>query len=97
MKIDKNSYGTIACAWLVSGVIIYLSMTFIPIRGLACAISAIFLLYALFVTWFHRVPVRHTPNGEKIVTSGADGKVVIIQKVFEKNTLRRNVYRFQCI
>ena len=89
MKIDKNSYGTIACAWLVSGVIIYLSMTFIPIRGLACAISAIFLLYALFVTWFHRVPVRHTPNGEKIVTSGADGKVVIIQKVFEKEYLKK--------
>ena len=89
MKIDKNSYGTIACAWLVSGVIIYLSMVFIPIRGLACAISAIFLLYALFVTWFHRVPVRHTPNGEKIVTSGADGKVVIIQKVFEKEYLKK--------
>ena len=89
MKIDKNSYGTIACAWLVSGVIIYLCMTFIPIRGLAYTISAIFLLYALFVTWFHRVPVRHTPNGEKIVTSGADGKVVIIQKVFEKEYLKK--------
>lgn len=91
MKIDKNSYGTIACAWLLSTSVICLCSYCINIKAIVYAISVVFILYSLFVTWFHRVPVRHTPdeaNG-RIVTSGADGKVVIIQKVYEKEYLKR--------
>ena len=92
MTIDKNSYGTIACAWCVSAGIIFIALHFIHLTTVSYTISAIFILYAMFVTWFHRVPVRHTPEpgNDKIVTSGADGRVVIIKKVFEKEYLNRD-------
>ncbi len=92
MKIDKNSYGTIALAWLISAAIVLLCWRLIKVKAAVYAISVIFLIYSLFVTWFHRVPVRRTPepgNG-RIITSGADGRVVIVQKVFEREHLRRD-------
>ena len=89
MKIDKNSYGTIAIAWLVCAVLVYISLRFISIKALALGIAAVLTGFAFFVFWFHRVPVRHTPSGDKIVTSGADGRVVIIRKTFEKEYLKR--------
>lgn len=88
MKIDKNSYGTIALAWLFSALFIFVFLEFIG--GIVVYIlTGLFVLFGIFVTWFHRVPVRHTPEGEKLVTSGADGKVVIIKKTFEKEYLQR--------
>ncbi len=88
MKIDKDSYGTIAIAWLFSALFIFALLKFLG--GIAAYIlTGVLVLYAIFVTWFHRVPVRHTPEGEKLVTSGADGKVVIIRRTFEKEYLKR--------
>ena len=40
--------------------------------------------------WFHRVPRRKIPEGDgRLVTSVADGKVVIVEKTFESEYLRR--------
>lgn len=89
MKIDKNSYGTIAIAWLVCAVIVYISFRFINLRAVAWTISAVLTGFAFFVFWFHRVPERHIPAGDRIVTSGADGRVVIIRKAYEKEYLKR--------
>lgn len=89
MKIDKNSYGTIALAWLFSIVCICIFLSIFDNCVVRYIITGFFVLYGLFVTWFHRVPVRHTPDGENLVTSGADGKVVIIQKTYEKEYLHR--------
>ena len=89
MKIDKNSYGTIAIAWLVCAVIVYISFRFINLRAVAWTISAVLTGFAFFVFWFHRVPERHIPARDRIVTSGADGRVVIIRKAYEKEYLKR--------
>ena len=42
-----------------------------------------------FVLFFFRVPSRMTPEGEAPVTSVADGKVVVIEKVFEEEYLKK--------
>ena len=42
-----------------------------------------------FVTWFHRVPDRPRNTGDGVVTSVADGKVVIIDTVYEHEYLHR--------
>lgn len=89
MKIDKNSYGTIALSWLISAALTLLILKTIGMNTVGYTISVLVLLFSVFVTWFHRVPVRHTPEGDRIVTSGADGKVVIIKKVYEKEYLKR--------
>lgn len=89
MIIDKNSYGTIAIAVLASIAIISISLIFIRIKILSWIIAVAAFLFAAFVVCFHRVPSRPIPEGERIVTSGADGRVVIISKVFEKEYLKR--------
>ncbi len=90
MKIDKNSYGTIALAWLLCAIVVLIFLKFLGHHIISYIFAAIFFLFAVFVTWFHRVPVRHTPEGDNIVTSGADGKVVIIKQTYEKEYLHRD-------
>ncbi len=90
MKIDKNSYGTIALAWLLCAIVGLAFLKFLGYHIVTYIFTAALFLFAVFVTWFHRVPVRHTPEGERIVTSGADGKVVIIKKTYEKEYLHRD-------
>jgi len=87
MKIDKNSYGTIAFAWLSGALVFFLCWKFMHIGWVLWTVAAVAVPFSLFVTWFHRVPVRNTPPGDNLVTSGADGKVVIIKKVYEKEYL----------
>ncbi len=90
MKIDKNSYGTIALAWLLCAIVGLAFLKFLGYHIVTYIFTTALFLFAVFVTWFHRVPVRHTPEGERIVTSGADGKVVIIKKTYEKEYLHRD-------
>lgn len=89
MRIDRNSYGTIAFAWLVCAVLALLIVWLINSLIIRWVFLSIFTLCALFVTWFHRVPLRHAPEGGNIVTSGADGKVVIVKNVYEPEYLKR--------
>lgn len=89
MTIDKNSYGTIAIAVIAAAAIVAVSLTYIHSQAVSCTIAAIASLFAAFVVCFHRVPRRTVPAGDNLVTSGADGRVVIISKVFEGEYLKR--------
>lgn len=42
-----------------------------------------------FSVFFFRVPDREAVSGEKVLTSVADGKVVVIEKVFENEYLNK--------
>ena len=49
----------------------------------------ILLVFAFFVFWFHRVPDREPLEGDEgFVTSVADGKVVIVDRVYEKEYIQ---------
>ena len=51
---------------------------------------AAFLLYIMgFILFFFRVPKRKTVEGSNVVTAVADGKIVVIEKVFEKEHINR--------
>lgn len=49
------------------------------------------LALSLFMVYFFRDPERRVPPGEKIFVSPADGKVILIQKVFEEKFLKSDV------
>jgi phosphatidylserine decarboxylase len=62
---------------------------------------ALLLLLTLFVGWFFRNPERKTPEGQRLVISPADGKVIRIEKTtsdelpgfsFEKISVFMNVF-----
>ena len=90
IKIDSDSYGTIFFSWIVCAVLIFLSATFIRNLWITIPVMVVLLTFMVFITWFFRVPNREAPEAEndRLVTSVADGKVVIVKKVFEPEFLQ---------
>jgi len=91
IKIDNDSYGTILTSWIICAVLIFLVAHFIKTLWISIPICAALVVFMVFITWFFRVPNREAPMAQDthLVTSVADGKVVIVEKVFEKEYLQR--------
>ena len=53
-----------------------------------CSASFIFLVLAFFMAFFFRDPERVIPEGEGLFVSPADGKIIVIKDVFEKDYLQ---------
>ena len=91
IKIDSDSYGTILTSWCICALLIFLTAYFIKNLWVSVPIAAALVVFMVFITWFFRVPNRETPftDNDRLVTSVADGKVVIVEKVFEKEFLQK--------
>ena len=91
IKIDNDSYGTILGSWIVCAILIFLTAHFIKNLWISIPLSAVFVIFMVFITYFFRVPNRTAPEleNDRLVTSVADGKVVIVEKVFEKEYLKK--------
>ncbi len=90
MKLQKDSYGTVAGVSITGILIIVLALLFIPFAWLKWPLVAIGAFIMWFIIFFFRVPDREFPvSDRKLVTSVADGEVVIIEKVFEKEYLQK--------
>ncbi len=92
IKIDTDSYGTIVASWFICCVLLFLDAYFIHTLWMSLPIALALILFMVFITWFFRVPSRNTPrpHDDSIVTSVADGKVVIVEKVYEKEYLKQD-------
>lgn len=88
MLIDKDCYGTIAIAWLIAIALIAIVLWLVK-SPYSYILTAVLICFMGFVTWFHRVPDRPRNTGDGVVTSVADGKVVIIDTVYEHEYLHR--------
>ena len=89
MIIHKDCYGTIALVWLICLPIAFALLYFVPFTFISYPLATIPVFFMGFVLFFFRVPSRMTPEGESLVTSVADGKVVVIEKVFEEEYLKK--------
>lgn len=92
-RIDKDSHGTILLAWLGGGLVLVLLWLFVGCLWFTVPLTVIISIFMCFVTWFFRVPVRPAPDGEGFVTSVCDGKVVIVEKAFEKEYLKKECWQ----
>ena len=93
MKLDKNSYGTILAvrvvyALLFLGVCLLTDLTWVRIL-----VGAILFVAAFLCTIFFRVPERSGPGNGQIITSVADGEIVLVDKSFEQEFLKRECIR----
>ena len=85
IRIDKDSYGTIAKSWAITAVVAVIVLLLIHNPWIWVPIILVLAFFAFFVFWFHRLPDRAiTPGDDSLVTAVADGKVVIVDEVFEK-------------
>jgi phosphatidylserine decarboxylase len=57
------------------------------------AASAVFLILTGFVLYFFRDPERVTPEAADALISPADGKIIIIEKIFDEKFLKKEVYK----
>lgn len=53
-----------------------------------CSASCLFLVITFFMAFFFRDPERNVPGGEGLFVSPADGRVMLIKDVFEKDYLK---------
>ena len=88
MIIHKDCIKTAFWIWLVAGVLIFLTLRFIPCPYISYPLCSILLFVMGFTVFFFRVPVRKSEGDDNVVTSVADGRVVIIEKVFEPEHLK---------
>ena len=83
MKIDRNSYGTLAVVFFIAAVLIWTGFRFIHIRWISWVIAAICWLFCVWQMYFFRIPDRTSAGGGKDISSAADGKVVIVDEAME--------------
>lgn len=88
MIIHKDCYSTIVKVWLGGALGLFLILKFIPWPALSYLLCIIPLFIMGFVMFFFRVPQRSRIEGENVVTSVADGRVVVIEKVYEPEHLK---------
>ena len=87
MIIHKDCYGTIALVWTISLVLALMFLHFIPWAFISYPLTVIPMFFMGFVLFFFRVPNRQTVGDVNDVTSVADGKIVVIDEVFESEYL----------
>lgn len=63
--------------------LVYLFFRFIPVKEIAYLLSILPVALMGFVLFFFRVPQRSRVGEDNVVTSVADGKVVVIEKAYE--------------
>lgn len=83
MIIHRNCYGTILLVWMICIPLVYLFFRFIPVKEIAYILSILPVALMGFVLFFFRVPQRSRVGEDNVVTSVADGKVVVIEKAYE--------------
>ena len=89
LVIDKDCYGTIAVAWLICLVLMFIDLYFVKYKAVSFPIAAFLLVFMFFVMWFHRLPEREKVGTDTLVTAVADGEIVIVDKTYEPEFLKK--------
>ena len=83
----REGYLTMALVTVVSAVIIYVTLTFLHHWISYLIVPTDFILWAI-VIYFFRDPERTPPEGDNLIISPADGKVVLIKEIEENIYLK---------
>lgn len=85
MTIHREGYIPLLITVAIIAVVVFAFHWFLPQAKIVHKIvyAACFIMFLLILQFF-RSPTRNTPKGDDLVICPADGKVVVIEKVFEK-------------
>jgi phosphatidylserine decarboxylase len=85
MYIHKKGYGVIATVVIIAAIIVTAAFLFVPVKLLQILIAVVFSAVVFWSFTFFRVPTNRITTIEKdAVVSAADGEVVVIEEVEEK-------------
>ena len=88
MRIDKNSYGSVALVYVLSAIAAFIVLKFCNVLLVQILVLAFLLAFCIWQTLFFRVPVREANGSEKLVSAVADGEIVLIKRVYEPEWLK---------
>lgn len=89
MKIDKDSYGSLALIYGISLAVAAGLVVFVKSPLIVWPCLMLLLWFVIWQTAFFRVPKRNAIGTGKLLTSVADGRVVIVEKAFEAEVLKK--------
>lgn len=89
MHIDHDSYGSVALAYVVGAVAIIILHLLFRNPWVFWPLAAVVLAIVVWQTLFFRVPERKRVGSASVITAVADGRIVINEKVFEPEFLKR--------
>jgi phosphatidylserine decarboxylase len=84
VPVAQEGYPFIGLAGFVTLVCALLDYDFLALLGLALT---------TFVLYFFRDPERVTPSDADVIVSPADGKVIVVERVFDERYLRDHAYK----
>lgn len=88
MTVHKECYKIIIITWLVGFVLLWALFRFVPVRAVTYIFSSMIIFFMGFIVFFSRVPRRKSVQGDNVVTSVADGEVVVLEKVYEPEYIK---------
>jgi len=91
--ITKYGYDVFFTIAAVCVVVMVLALLFIEPKSYRISIIIVSLAVLGFVTNFFRDPERTTPKGENLIIAPADGKVVVVKKIFDNEFFHSDVWQ----
>ncbi len=86
----REGYKIILGVTIILGISILVLDRFISVRWLYMTISMILVVFCVLIIQFFRNPKRNTVIDDNCVLAPVDGKVVVIEEVFEKEFFKDN-------
>ena len=80
----KEGFKIIVIATLIIGIGVLTVDHFIQINWLNNLLILVLLFFYIIILQFFRNPTRNTPVNDQVIIAPVDGKVVVIEEVFEK-------------
>lgn len=90
MKLHREGYKILIVTGLFFLLLSAVLLCNLPVIWSSSILILIWVLYG-FIVWFFRNPKRESNAGALDIVAPVDGKVVVIEKVFEKEYLKREV------
>jgi phosphatidylserine decarboxylase len=85
MKFHREGYASLFLVLVFSAILIFIAKYFFPESGLASGFAYLVSIFlTITILQFFRDPKREFTLGENLVIAPADGKVVVIEEVEEK-------------
>ena len=91
MSIHKEGYKIILTAFLIFAVVNFAIIYFSSVKFVSYFLLLASLVFFGLIVWFFRDPQRKVIPDEKTIYSPADGKVVVIEKVFDKEYFNKEM------
>ena len=89
MTVHRGGWRIILVVWATCSLLIWLILHFISCPYVSLPLVSLLIFLMGFVMFFFRVPSRVIPEGDDLVTAVADGEIVVLDRVYEPEYLKR--------